>query len=318
MRIKKYKDVVVAENEPVSVNMRVGGRLKYILRDINLNKLYESEWKDNLILDTGLPTLIGPNAFLYFFLGDDSTPPATNQTALLGHLGNTQTSVGTEINSDPTGPLYEFSTIRGRRFNAGVATGTIREFGVGDSAAQSNNDMLVRTLVEPEITKAADQVLDVYYEFICYPDLTDTVGQTTINGELYDYTLRVGNCIDFKYAMTNYIWSTGNTMLAYPDPSVLGAITGFPTEASVNCQANGSNAYDAPNGVMGTWLIGLDNGNIAGGIRCTAHAMNFGSLFDRPWVQIRWSRNSDNATISKDNTQTLQFKLRMAWDRYTP
>jgi hypothetical protein len=319
MRIKKYRDILVGEDDPLTLKFGVRGQYKCILRDEMGRAVYESDWKDNTILDTGLPTLREGNWALYHHIGDDATAPTTSQTALLGWLASTQTSIGSDQNVQNGASDYSFYTIRGRRFNAGQGTGTIRELGIGDAGGQSNGDMMVRTLVEPAIPKAADQVLDTYYQFIIYPQLTDVTSQVTIDGELYDYTLRPMSIQNHLYAMNAIGFSTGNTMLLYPDPAVLGTIEQGPQGASyVNPNAFGSNTYDDPNAIIGEWNIGLNNGNIVDGIRCVAFPLSYGSTFSRTWIQGIFSRNSDGETIAKDNTQTLQFKARIAWDRYTP
>lgn len=319
MRIKKYKDILVAENEPLTVTNKVRGMYKYVLRDLMDNVVYESDWKNNTVLTSGLPTLFsGSVSFGYMYLGDNATPPNSSQTALLGYLAASNTNApGVPGSSNLGSPNYEFRQYIGKRFNAGVGTGTIREMGVGDNAAQSNNDMLVRTLVQPEITKSVDQVLDVYYQFICYPDLNDVTGQTTIDGELYDYTLRTGGAAGRISSMAQYQWGSYYWSQCYPDPAVLGTILQGPQNAgSTTLGTAAGNIYDSPNSSIGTWNISLGNANI-GGIRCVYFFDEFGNGTNSG-VQAYFSRVSDGAAIYKDNTQTMQFKMRLSWDAYTP
>ena len=77
MRIKKYHDILVAEDKPITATMRVGGKYKCVLRDLMGNSVYESDWKDNTILTVGLPSLYSSTAFANLYIGDDATPPNT-------------------------------------------------------------------------------------------------------------------------------------------------------------------------------------------------------------------------------------------------
>lgn len=310
-RIKKYKDLYVASNDTPTVNLKIGGEFKLVLSDINGRVVQETDWFSNLITNVGLPQMINwANASQYFFIGDNNTAPSFTDTALFGFLASTITNVGGS-NSNLGLPNYEWTSIKGRRFNAGQGTGTIREVGIGLSNAQSNNTMVVRSLVTPEVTKAADQVLDVYYRFTVFPDLTDNSGQITIDGELYDWTTRVGQINQATQAYLDFKFETYFYSALYSGSS-LGTITQLPT-GTVDYPGAISNVYFDPNGVTGTQYVGLGSGNTVGAAGINGALAYF---FYPAGIQAHFSRVSDGAGIFKDNTQTLTLTWRCTWSRH--
>ena len=314
-RIKKYKDVHI-EGINSGPSLGMGGEFKCILRDANGRFLYETPWMPNLITDYGIARM---NSWLanngYFFIGNSSQTPAFTDTQLIGYLGASNTQADADFHSTNSAPNWEFYTIKSKRFNAGVGTGTIREVGIGASGAQTNNTMFVRALITPEIEKSLDQVLDVYYRFYIWPDLIDKTGQITVDGELYNWTQRWSD-IDApnKSTYSNASFNTSVAMLAYD--GVIGAITGTP--------AGSLELGGYPSLVTGpaqardciAWLS-LDQGNTIGatGIRSAVISTTYGPSV-RLKMQTNFSRDSDGAGLFKDNTQTMSFEWRISWSRH--
>ena len=96
-----------------------------------------------------------------------------------------------------------------KRFIAGVATGTIREFGVSPDTGDVN--VFNRTAISPAISKASDEVLDVSYRLTLWPELNDLNGTVTIDGETYDTITRGLN-----------IGQNANDIFSYPGPRSSG------------------------------------------------------------------------------------------------
>jgi hypothetical protein len=198
----------------------------------------------------------------------------------------------------------------GRRFNAGVATGTIREIGIDGGSGNLN----VRALVSPDIVKASDQVLDIWYRFNVYPDLTDTTGTVTIDSISYDYTCRHGYVIYCKNVMTqfranlvSYLGLVSNGTIGAYTGDITGTTSGSSSQVGTG---NGSGYYD--------WYSywGLDNGNV-GGASAARSRLNIGQdISSNMTVQTSLAATVGGAAVPKDNTKTLRLDWRLTWARH--
>ena len=307
---------------PLRINlprMKAGGEFRlmtyepYRNDDIGLIVADDTDWFDNLVLDNALIQMTTQNQWANrFHIGDSSTPPSITNTVLFGWLAVNSASLSDQ-NLNLGSPNYQGQTTRGRRFNAGVGTGTIREIGVTQES--TNTNMSIRALVTPEITKATPQILDAYYRYTCWPSLVAGTGTTSIFGEDYDYTVQMGAIEDLTSVFDQYV----------PDPSAsrhtvydgdIGPITGLPTGDSSNAstleitsQGSGFCNY--------TVTFGVDQGNVAGGIRSIASRIVGGATTgEDPRIQVEFRRVSDDAAIPKDATREISFDLGITWDRH--
>jgi hypothetical protein len=193
---------------------------------------------------------------------------------------------------------------QGYRFAAGVGTGTIREFGTGPSS--SNINMCVHTLVSPEVNKAADQVLDVYYRFSVYPDLTDNTGSVLIDGQTYDWVSRVARIEDYDapmyfmepYPSPTYHWVSSSTTLGPVTDGLLPTWDG----ASQLIQGN-----EVGTTVEWQTVWSLEDGVVPGGYIGTALTSMTSALASSGYFGIKASfvNQVGGLGIPKDNTQKL-------------
>lgn len=301
---------------------KIMGEVRAVLRNPDGSIAQDNGWQKNLILDTGLINMGTYDASWsnYCHVGSNNTAPATSQTALFSWLGRSDTSSITEDGGTPTGPNYEVTGYRKYRFNAGTATGTIREAGMGVNT--SNSNLTTRILISPEMVKSAVQVLDIYYRITIYPDLTTTVTNNVNVSEdgtpvYYDVTSRSGRLGQYGCSAFGWFGHAQSTWTRVYDGAI-GAITG---------QASGNNAGQWPNFFNPTygsitpitdgcyldctWHGGLDVGNLAAGIRS---------------VMVRYDQNFDHqfqfdavATpgrlIPKDETKEIDLTFRITWHR---
>ena len=170
---------------------RIRGEFNMVLMDLNLRPVYESPWQPNLITDQGIREMGNAatgNWAAEIAVGSSATAPSVLDTSLGAWMA--QGFAGYDSNNTPTAPDYALQTTIVQRFNAGTATGTIREVGLSDSGHADNANLSTRALVSPEVVKNADQVLDVYYRVWRYPDIVDRTGTVNIEGVNYDYIVR--------------------------------------------------------------------------------------------------------------------------------
>lgn len=328
--IKKYSELVPMITVPAAT---VKGEVRAILRDENLKVVRDTGWAPNIVTDTGMVNFGKVAAgngswYNYTHIGSSGTAPAVTDSTLGGWLAYSNVSLPFTYGPTPSAPNYEYSSIIGRRFNAGVGTGTVREIGL--SNATTNQYMAIRTLLGTPIVKAADQVLDAYHRLTVYPNLNDITGQTTIEGQLYDYTLRPWRLPDTGYeAHRIFSFSTNNnnhrahggtivggTTLADPTPFDNSIYGGYST--SVAEAGNGSGYFDqlifwdlnkSNNYTNGNWS---SNGILATTHR-TRHVKTAGSVGG---CQIGWSRVSDGFGLNKTETKVINLTIRFTWARH--
>ena len=309
-RIKKYKDIIV--DNPITTKMGVGGEFNLVLRDANGRYLYETGWFPNLITDFGLIQMYSLASYdTYFHIGSSNQAPAVTDTSLVSWLADSSNPTPGYSEGNDGSPDYSWWSIASRRFAAGDGTGTIREVGLSNTS--SNTNMVIRALVTPEITKNVDQVLDVYYRFRIYPNLTDSTGQVDVEGELYNWTQRWASIQTADTALQNFRFSTGTSYLTYPTPiRTITQVPDFPRDITNEFP---SNAYYDPHGCNGYVNLGLDQGNVYGdtvdGIKSSSMSLAFGG-----GIQTQYERVSDGKGLFKNNTQTMQLIYRLTWARH--
>ncbi len=137
----------------------------------------ETPWFDNLITNNGMERVadtiaLTPNCYI----GRSANTPAITDTQL-GSIIATANSVAAPVytffdGEEPYWRAYKIFT-----FNAGNATGDIREVGCGISPTNLFSRALVQGVEEIPITITvlADEKLEVYYERRNYIDITDTI-----------------------------------------------------------------------------------------------------------------------------------------------
>jgi len=320
MLIKKYSEIYTP---PVPMGVtKVGGEFRCILRNSMGGIVQDTDWFPNLITNTGLANMHTQSWFNNLHIGASSTAPAFTNSTLGSWLAVASSLLSQTEGPGPVAPNYEYYTTRGWRFNAGVGTGTVAELGI--SWSSTNVNMCIRALVSPTIVKAADQVLDVYYRFKLWPNLSDVVGVVPIAGDNYNYTLRSKDLDenDFQRTFTQMRWPLdGSFISAYQDN--IAAITSAP---SVTSGGSSSNAETYVPTVVGSgsdsglgtgyqdtqYRYHLDEANSAG-IRSVT--LRGPTSISQKGIQCQFNRVSDNAKILKDNTKELYFTFRFQYAR---
>lgn len=314
--IRKFRDMEAITRVDLP-SLRVGGEWRGILRNSMGGMVYDTNWFPNTILNIGLTQLGAQTVpFSRFHIGNSSTATDVTQTALLGWLAQSSTEAASDVSASSGSPNYILDTIRARRFDAGVGTGTVREFGAGYSS--SNANLTVRSLVSPEFVKASDQILDVYYRFYVYPDITDATGQITITEDgtpvTYDYTSR-GSELDSTTAIaamqTTRPFASANAHQA--SSGNIGTILGIPAGTPYSCEAAPTLDTFGQGYIDYHCIWNVNQGNTGSGIRSVRSQFYQASGIG---AQIEYSNASDSSTIPKDNTKKLTLNFRRTWARH--
>lgn len=295
------------------ISPRVKGRFKFIAVREDGTERPLTGWIDNLILDSGLNMLGTSDVLGSCQVGTSNTAPVANQTTLQGYLAGTSSIQEVNYGAQSTTPYFGWKTVR-YRFDAGVATGNISEVGVGPQRTVGTT-LFARALIldvggtPVTISVLANEILDVVYELRLYPPLVDGSGVVTISGVNYTVTwraCRVTDAILWGYyigSMASLNPNGNNNHAVYN--GVIGAITDSPSGVS-DARPIGNLAY-SNNSLQrdGSVFLGLDMGNVAGGVSATSFSSTLGAY-----------QFSFSPVLPKDNTKTLALTYRIAWNRY--
>lgn len=273
-------------------------------------------WFDNLILDQGL-NVMGTNGPMNFCrVGTSGAAVNVLQTALGAQIASTGTTQSSLYAWDTVGNEYGYHR-KVFRFGAGVATGTLREVGVGKAAS---SELFSRALIAdgggtptPFVVGAAE-ILDVIYEIRYYPKITDTVTVINVNGIDYTFTIRPENA-DFTFAResdVSFLWSTsgmggGGSTGCYAATSditfndYLSALSGLSVVSNgavISAYVSGS--YER----IRSWNFGPNNGSSA------LYAFRF------PTPCGEWKMRV-TPPLPKSATNSLTIAIKMSWGRRT-
>jgi hypothetical protein len=275
-----------------------------------------ADWFKNLITDIGLNRMGSAGFISHCYVGSGSTPPANSDTQMQSFVA-VAGSVQAYTNGYTAGPPFYGWVRQTWRFSQGAAAGNLSEVGIGWSTTHSGA-LYSRSLIKDgngnptTITVLASEFLDVTYEFRVYPPQSDSTFQVTISGQTYDCTLRAARVSSTSTGLpVGNLISTGvqyqpNFGGSEVYSGTLGAATSSPT-GGTGINLNGyTNSTYVSNSFQrnGTLALGLNEGNIAGGIKCLGFQTLIGGF------QVQFTPN-----IMKDATKLLTFNLRVSWAR---
>jgi len=135
-------------------NIEVTGELYIEVRN-EFNEIIDTRYVPNLVVTTGRNWIIGrmtgtpPVLMSHMAIGSNNTAPVVGQTTLLNQLARVALS-----STNPAGNTITYTAL----FNAGVATGELREAGIFNDPTAGT--MLARTTFGV-LTKAAGDVVTI-------------------------------------------------------------------------------------------------------------------------------------------------------------
>ena len=304
----------------------MSGEFKFTLYDQdeggNLTVVDERDWSDNVIVDNGLITPTTSSSWhTHFTLGSDGTAATTSDTSIGSFLGNSATTQGPTIDVNAGAPNYEFNETITTRFIVGIETGTIREVVVGENNTGTN--IFCRHVISPEITKAANQVLDVSYRLTLWPNLIDINSTATIEGIGYT-TITRG--LEYAKAFGSVFTQWGPDtwyVLWYVYDGDLGLITdnvpqGNQSTTTVYGEWGGGGSLVAGvSGYRDMWVkYGLNDGNLVAGIRTAMCGTKWSRKFQTQFNADGTGGSTLDDPIPKDETKELTINYRQTWTRH--
>jgi hypothetical protein len=293
------------------------GRYKLVVRDAWGGVRRQTDWFDNIILDTGLNRMGTGAPIAGAAIGTGTSTPVASQTGLDTQTTYTTTSgTGNGAQSALGSSPYNNTYTAVYRTALGALNGNYYEVGVG----WASGSMFSRALIldgggSPTfVSVASTEQLDIVYELSIYPPLVDTSNSVTISGVTYTVTGRassVNSTINaWSWAPTYAaggavgVWSISGVNNAYSGS--IGAITALPagtytsngSAAVVGSYSNNSLTRSARS------TYGLTDGNVSGGIKSVM------AFWKMACFQYEF-----NPVLPKDATKTLTLDYSMTWAR---
>lgn len=306
----------------------VAGYFRLVLKERDGTVVRDTGWFKNLITNSGMVAIRDINNYAgWVKLGSSNAAPAFTDTDVTTSIDGVRRNLTGSVVGYGGSNTYTYRR-QLANFATGQSTGTIREMAVFSSSSGGicfSHALLVDSGGSPtEITKGADQTLDVYYELRTYPDLTDITGTIDISGVSYDYTVRAR--LWTQTSSGNPLWGVGGrevlsssaatggyaayaggdlgtTTSGGPTGTILGSLFGVSDCEVTQVIAAGTYYND------GQLQIGIDGWNNAGGIRAVVY--NSGNC---RW-QIKYENTADGTAIPKTDEDRLRLRWRLQFDR---
>lgn len=279
-----------------------------------------ADWFPNLITDAGLEYMADASNWLqYCQVGSGSSAPNVLDTALAARIASSITRQSDTSGAQATEPYYCWLR-RTIRFGEGVAAGNLSEVGMGWEAAGSlfSRALILDSQGDPTaISVAADEMLDVTYEFRFYPRLTDVIGEITLGGNIggtYDYVMRAAKVTQANSSSGWLVSVSGRSMGSSVTPIAysgdIAAITSGPSGASSPADSVTGLAYEANSRERKfTAVWGPNRGNATGGLRSFLVNMGIGTF------QFRVGLQGTDAPIPKTDQDELSLTFMHSWGR---
>ncbi|OTG58868.1 hypothetical protein B9T36_11055 [Acinetobacter sp. ANC 4204] len=293
----------------VNMHSQIGARFKLIAHKGDGVATKETEWFNNIVLDTGLARMSVGTWISRCCVGTGNTTPAVTQTALASFLASTTSinSTSTELQTTTT-PYYRGVTLTWR-FSEGVAAGNISEVGMG----WGNTTLWNRALVldangnPTTITVLSDEYLDVVAEIREYPTLS-TTGSFTLVDKL-GATLSTHTYTGSTYMIApsaTFAQITSGGLIIYSGVKN-DSVTASPT-TSVGTVTGGSDSYPTSTSIQTVYTCALATANGTHQSFRVQMSGLLGSFYYK--FQI-------SPTITKTSTQIMAYTAAMTWGRYT-
>ena len=299
----------------IELKSLVAGMFKFVAVKRDGSRRVLADWFPNLITDNGLNLIgdaFGGEWLRYCQVGTGTAAPNVLDTALASRIAGTFTVSASTSGIQSSAPYFVWRR-NTYRFAEGAATGNIAEVGVGASAT---GNLLSRARIldgsgnPTTISVAADESLDVTYEFRYYPPTVDNTFSLTIGGVEYSVTSRAAlvtteSTLGWSISAEGQAPTMDNLNLVRVHNGAIGVITAQPAGTWSNASSVTNAAYSAGSHYReGTATWALSAGNLAGGI--TAMAVRHGIGMYQLWF---------SPAIPKDNTKVFEITVRHSWAR---
>ncbi len=313
----------------MKIHFAISGQYRLVLNE-GTDREVDTGWFDNLVTDIGLDRLAtGLTCSRYGSIGTGNTTPANGNTTLVAFSAEKDGGVS-DGSSNLGASTYVSTTQHHWVYAQGAVVGNMAEVGVGWGASGTN--LFSRALIldgggsPTTLTVTLIDQLTVYYKVTITPQLTDLSGTVTLDSIVYNTVGRIANAASWNSNFSSVFTASGGltwpkanggssfAMVSY-STQTLGAITSNPSGAGSSGCSNGTvtvGSYTPGQKYLDSTITAIPaECNSSGGVG----AIMFSFCSSQMQYQYSFAAASGGAVIPKDNTKTLQFVLRLSWDR---
>lgn len=274
----------------------------------------QTKFTPNLVTDAGLEHLPQGSSATHAYVGAGTADPVVTSTGMQSPVASTTTIITETESAAASAPYYgQWQVVF--RYGAGVAQGTIYEQGLGwSNGLLSHAKVLDEFSVPYGQVVASDEFLDQTVRIRLYPPAADITTSIVLKGVTYTVTARAANVTNAsqwspKKLLQNGVGINSNfsssAVVAYTG-AINAAVTGAPSGTSDAATTMTNLPYVANSKVRAIrGYFGLEDGNVAGGIRSMLVYSTLGT------IQLQF-----DPVIPKDAIHILDLNFNMAWDRY--
>lgn len=295
----------------VDISAEVEGFYRFTINSPRGNRECFAHPVDNIFTDFGLNRIGTERAQTFCHVGTGTAAAVASDVSLQTWVASTSTTVSLTSTAQNSAPYFSTYVIK-FRFALGAVVGNMSEVGISEYS--TNSGMLSRALIvdsngsATSITVLVDEVLDVEYSFRVYPPTNDVVGNITLDGVSYAYTLRASYITDGTYSWNAAILFSGLGSPQYVHLALdgnIGSITAGPSGISSD-MAPAALSYGNNNLYRDvTETVGLLAGNFAGFIKSMRFCYSIGMTYQIGFTPV----------IPKDATKVLTMTFRFSWAR---
>lgn len=301
----------------IEVKVGLSGWYRFVKRKVT-GELVEELSFPNIITNIGLDRWGTDAIGSVCRLGGGNTTPAVTDTGLVSPLiaNNSTVALGNYRTYSVSERWTECTRVY--RFTPGVVVNSIAEVGVGWSSGLWSRALIKDAFGNPTtIQILADEVLDVYYTIRMQFPASDVTGQITLDGVLYDWTLRPADIASVPGTQDSWFTSAFG---AYGVPGSASASTG--TIAAVNSSSAALSTSDV------VTVTPYSAGSYKQRLACkfdlltanfTIKSVNFRVQGTYGSETVKWqigfSNHSTGDGIPKTSSQRLTLTFDFSWGR---
>lgn len=304
----------------LNIHNKIGAKFKLVARKASGDIARESEWFDNIVLDTGLARMSVGAWVTMCCVGTGNSTPLATQVQLDSFLASTNArQSGKSILNTSTSPYY-FGIEIIWRFGMGAAAGNLSEIGLG----WGNNNLWNRALIRDvngnptTITVLADEYLDVVSEIRVYPteNFSGAFNLLDKNGSIISNHTYIG-----KPFLTTFTYNPSGTLqgLDFNEVHVYsGAIGSSITALPSNQLGTLSNTKSNPTPTSAQALCTASVGSSIGSHKSIYVGLQYLLFVGSPGAYTCGYQIEMTPPIGKTNTQIMTYTFNLTWGRYEP
>lgn len=307
----------------INIENKVGARFKLVVRKLDGTIARETDWFNNLVLDSGLARMSVGVATEFIAVGTGNSTPVVGQTGLDNLLAFSSSVIASNSgNQLSTSPRYIWAQAT-YRFAAGTATGNISEVGFGWTVGSSKNNMFNRALIKDmggsptTITVLSDEVLDVVAELRHYPaesssgvlELKNKAGATISTHTVKGKFLVIGGSSYMQLGRVAILGSYAD-IVVYGSalPSDFTSEPAFP-RFQLESGSGITTTYPIPTKMVSKVVLKLNEANMSH----RTITYNISGLLSNGVVYAC----ETTPPIIKNGSQELTYTVELTWGRYT-